>query len=86
MKPVAVRAIWSSQTAQTTLAERDGPRFWDTLSLSAGRLRSFNPAPTKHHFINGAQKNTVLGPMCAAAELKSDEEQTAWSAYPQDGS
>ena len=23
---------------------------------------SFRPAPTKHHFISGAQKNTVLGP------------------------
>jgi len=37
-------------------------RFWDTLSFSAGRLRSFIPAATKHHFIKGAQKNTVLGP------------------------
>lgn len=23
---------------------------------------SFKPAATKHHFISGAQKNTVLGP------------------------
>ena len=36
--------------------------FWDILSLSAGRVRSFTPAATKHHFIRGAQKNTVLGP------------------------
>jgi hypothetical protein len=38
------------------------PKFCDTLNLSAGRVRSLRPAPTKHHFINGAQKNTVLGP------------------------
>ena len=38
------------------------PRFWETLSLSAGLLRSFKPAPTRHHFMNGAQKNTVFGP------------------------
>ena len=38
------------------------PRFWDTLSFSAGRERSFKPAATRHHFINGAQKNTVFGP------------------------
>jgi len=38
------------------------PKFCDTLSLSAGRARSFNPAATSPHFINGAQKNTVLGP------------------------
>ena len=39
------------------------PTFCDTLNLSAGLARSFNPAATKHHFINGAQKNTVLGPV-----------------------
>jgi hypothetical protein len=38
------------------------PIFWETLSFSAGRLRSFTPAATKHHFIKGAQKKTVLGP------------------------
>jgi hypothetical protein len=31
--------------------------------LLAGRRRSFNPAATRHHFIIGAQKNTVFGPM-----------------------
>jgi len=36
--------------------------FWETLSLSAGRLKSFKPATTKAHFIIGAQKNTVFGP------------------------
>lgn len=36
--------------------------FWETLSLSAGRDKSFRPAKTRHHFIKGAQKNTVLGP------------------------
>lgn len=36
--------------------------FCDTLSLSAGRLKSFTPAATRHHFINGAQKKTVFGP------------------------
>lgn len=36
--------------------------FWDMLSLSAGRLKSFTPAATRHHFINGAQKKTVFGP------------------------
>lgn len=36
--------------------------FCDALSLFAGRLKSFKPAATKHHFINGAQKNTVFGP------------------------
>jgi hypothetical protein len=33
------------------------------LSLSAGRLKSFTPAATRHHFINGAQKKTVFGPV-----------------------
>jgi len=37
-------------------------RFWERLSLSAGRDMSFSPAATRPHFINGAQKNTVLGP------------------------
>ena len=41
----------------------DAPTFWETLSLSAGRLRSFKPAATRHHFITGAQKNTVFGPI-----------------------
>jgi len=36
--------------------------FCDTLSFSAGRFRSFNPAATRHHFIMGAQKKMVLGP------------------------
>lgn len=30
---------------------------------------SFRPAPTKHHFISGAQKNTVLGPGEECAKL-----------------
>jgi hypothetical protein len=42
--------------------EKDEPTFCDTLSFSAGRVRSFIPAATRHHFINGAQKNTVFGP------------------------
>lgn len=37
-------------------------RFCDTLSFSAGRLKSLTPAMTRHHFIIGAQKNTVFGP------------------------
>lgn len=40
----------------------DAPKFCDTLSFSAGRDKSFSPAATKHHFIIGAQKNTVFGP------------------------
>jgi hypothetical protein len=39
------------------------PTFWDTESFSAGRLRSFSPAATRHHFMRGAQKNTVFGPV-----------------------
>ena len=39
------------------------PTFCDTLSFSAGLWRSFTPAATRHHFISGAQKNTVLGPI-----------------------
>src|SRR6266702_4485316 len=38
------------------------PRFCDAESLSAGRARSFTPAATRHHFMRGAQKKTVLGP------------------------
>jgi hypothetical protein len=38
------------------------PMFCDRLNFSAGRERSFNPAATRPHFINGAQKNTVFGP------------------------
>ena len=41
---------------------RHVPTFCDTLSFSAGLPRSFKPAATRHHFISGAQKNTVLGP------------------------
>jgi hypothetical protein len=44
------------------------PRFCDKLSFSAGRRRSFTPAATKHHFIMGAQKNTVFGPMPSYAD------------------
>lgn len=40
------------------------PTFCETLSLSAGRPRSLRPAPTRHHFMRGAQKNTVFGPIC----------------------
>ena len=39
------------------------PTFCETLSLSAGRPRSLRPAPTRHHFMRGAQKNTVFGPV-----------------------
>ena len=38
------------------------PTFCDTLSFSAGLWRSFTPAATRHHFMSGAQKNTVFGP------------------------
>lgn len=38
------------------------PRFCGTLNFSAGRERSLRPAATRHHFITGAQKNTVFGP------------------------
>jgi len=37
--------------------------FCDRESFSAGRLISFSPAATRHHFIRGAQKKTVLGPV-----------------------
>lgn len=42
---------------------------------------SFKPAATKHHFISGAQKNTVLGP---AGWFKNAEnlEGTAEAAAP----
>ena len=43
----------------------DAPIFWDALSFSAGRARSRTPAATRHHFIIGAQKNTVFGPVYA---------------------
>jgi len=33
--------------------------FWDVLSLSAGQLKSFRPAATKHHFISGAVSQSV---------------------------
>ena len=36
--------------------------LWVRLSLSAGLARSATPAPTRHHFIVGAQKKTVFGP------------------------
>lgn len=35
---------------------------WEKLSFSAGLARSASPAITRHHFIVGAQKNTVFGP------------------------
>lgn len=37
--------------------------FCDMLNFSAGLLKSLIPAATRHHFIRGAQKNTVLGPV-----------------------
>lgn len=49
----------------------DTPTFWVTLSFSAGRERSFTPAATRHHFIIGAQKNTVLGPRYARPQPAS---------------
>lgn len=36
--------------------------FWETLSFSTGLPISLTPAMTRHHFIKGAQKNTVFGP------------------------
>ena len=76
MNPVAVRAkdfgIFDQkdkvdmarrcQKCSHNRNEHGAPRFCETLSLSAGLARSFNPAATKHHFIIGAQKNTVFGP------------------------
>lgn len=35
-------------------------KFWDTESLSAGRLRSLRPAITRAHLAMGAQKKMVL--------------------------
>ena len=42
------------------------------LSLSAGRLKSLTPAMTRHHFIIGAQKKTVLGPISCTRVRNSD--------------
>ena len=39
--------------------------FCVALSFSAGRVMSRRPAATRHHFIMGAQKNTVFGPVVA---------------------
>lgn len=65
MKPVAARAE-RTETLRLLEVKRDRkhhvPTFWETLSLSAGRVKSLSPAPTKHHFMRGDQKNTVLGP------------------------
>ena len=44
------------------IEDRYEPTFWEMLSLSAGLLRSFKPATTRHHFMTGAQKKTVFGP------------------------
>ena len=74
MKPVAARAniaigrmkvVMSLACTINTVMEHAwyAPTFCDTLSLSAGLERSFKPAATKHHFMIGAQKNTVLGPV-----------------------
>ena len=68
MKPVAAKAIKLSQKHRSIrIYEKFGlqynlPTFWDILSFSAGRLKSFRPAATSNHFANGAQKNTVFGP------------------------
>jgi len=62
--PVAARAM-SRENGQLLLTcEWDNhiPRFCGTESFSAGLDRSLRPAATKHHFIRGAQKKTVLGP------------------------
>ena len=64
MNPVRVRASRASVTLSQNHHWPCLPVFCDTLSFSAGRLRSFNPAATKHHFIIGAQKKIVLGPGC----------------------
>ncbi len=45
------------------------PTFCDILSLSAGRDRSLRPAATKHHFMTGAQKKTVFGPVSVAQRV-----------------
>jgi hypothetical protein len=52
---------WSEDQA-SSMAQVHAPRFCDRLSFSAGRRRSLTPAATRHHFITGAQKNTVFGP------------------------
>jgi hypothetical protein len=69
MKPVAVKAIRgpSSDAFHDAYDAQHVPRFWETDSFSAGLERSFSPAATRHHFISGAQKKTVLGP----AEVKT---------------
>jgi len=55
------------------------PRFCDMLNLSAGRDRSFNPAATRHHFIIGAQKKTVLGPgKSRMGELRDEYHELAY--------
>lgn len=70
MKPVAARADRAERKGKSESDEtcglyliRHAPTFCDTLSFSAGRCKSFNPAATRHHFITGAQKNTVFGPV-----------------------
>ena len=68
INPVAVRAAGPFRCNAQKVGSQCIPRFWDTLSLSAGRVRSFTPAATKHHFIIGAQKNTVLGPNVFAGD------------------
>ena len=64
MNPVPARAgrHHSKVSSSNVMINMHTPKFCDTLSLSAGRARSFNPAATSPHFINGAQKNTVFGP------------------------
>jgi hypothetical protein len=52
----------SSEDQANSMAQVHAPRFCDRLSFSAGRRRSLTPAATRHHFITGAQKNTVFGP------------------------
>lgn len=66
MKPVAASAA-SAQTLfshhQIHNKESYVPVFCDTESLSADRVKSFTPAATRAHFIIGAQKKMVLGPV-----------------------
>lgn len=46
------------------MSRENAPKFWETDSFSAGLCKSLTPAATRPHFINGAQKKTVLGPAC----------------------
>ena len=78
MNPVHASAVVleiRTFTWQKVYMPRYSPTFWDMLSLSAGRFKSFKPAATKHHFINGAQKNTVFGP---DEENSSGEVNSPW--------